>query len=118
MPFVGIVQPDDRRWNSFTMCLESILKIRPALEALLEDNDPQLAPLIPSGCQLDALQELLHPLKLIKTTSDTLQADTRPTMHLVLRKKRLNKRRTLPRKFSFDWNMIDDLTETSAHFSC
>ena len=84
MPFIDIVQPDDRRWNSFTMCLESILKIRPALEALLEDNDPHLAPLIPSGSQLDALQELLHPLKLIKTTSDTLLADTRPTMHLVL----------------------------------
>ena len=68
------------------LCIESILKIRKPLKALLDEGvfDSKFVEKIPTEKQFDTMAEILKPLSLIKTTMDKLQADNQPTLHLVI----------------------------------
>jgi hypothetical protein len=83
VPFTKIIQPIETRWNSITMCVQSILKIRSPLLALKEENSPELADKIPNKKQFESLEEVAKPMMYIKEFSDMLQSESKPMMHMV-----------------------------------
>jgi len=66
------------------MCLQTVVKISPALKRLRQENLPYFEGLIPSDKQLDSFAEMLSPLLVIKKTSEILERETKPTLHMVL----------------------------------
>ena len=82
--YIKIVQPVETRWNSVTMCINSIVKIRQPLVALKEEGNPDLVDKIPSKKQFDSFEELLKPMMFIKEVSDKLQTDKKPMLHMVI----------------------------------
>lgn len=84
MDFIKIVQPVETRWNSVTMSIQSIVKIRQPLVALKEEGNPELVDKIPTKKQFDSLEELLKPMMFIKEVSDKLQTDKKPMIHMVI----------------------------------
>ena len=70
----------------FALCLESILKVEPALKALRDDDNDKLEfeEIVPTEEQFTALKSLFKPLQLIKATINQFQGDKHPTIHLIL----------------------------------
>lgn len=81
-----IKQYSETRWSSLFFCIESIVKVKEALLAVKDDlsTDGDFAAKIPTAREFEALQDLLEPLSIIRLTSDELQADEKPTLHLVI----------------------------------
>jgi hypothetical protein len=80
-----IIRPCDTRWNSQFMCLQSIYQLKDALLKLkFQPRDADLVPLIPDEAEFEVIQSLLPPLKELKTISETLSSDTKPTLHMVV----------------------------------
>lgn len=84
MSFTKIVQPIETRWNTYTACIESIVKLKPALSALKAEANAELADKIPDKKQFKNLEEVLLPMKFIQEISEKLQTDTKPSIHLVI----------------------------------
>jgi hypothetical protein len=67
------------------MCLQSIFQLKDALLKLkFQPRDAELVPLIPDEAEFEVIQSLLPPLKELKTISETLSSDTKPTLHMVV----------------------------------
>jgi hypothetical protein len=67
------------------MCLQSIYQLKDALLKLkFQPRDADLVPLIPDEAEFEVIQSLLPPLKELKTISETLSSDTKPTLHMVV----------------------------------
>jgi len=84
VPFVRIILPVKTRWNSVVMALQTVVRISPALKKLREEQLPIFEGLIPSDKQLDAFAEMLSPLMMIRQSSELLERENKPTIHLVL----------------------------------
>lgn len=82
MKFVKIILPVKTRWNSVIMAMQTVDRIAPALKKLREDK--LFEGLIPTDKQFEAYKEMLQPLLLIKQTSEMLEREKSPTIHLVL----------------------------------
>lgn len=85
-----IIQPVKTRWNSMAMTMESILKLREALQRIEKSGDrdsstvKKLVKAIPTTAQFEALEALAPHLDRIKMFSERLTADKKPTIHLVI----------------------------------
>lgn len=66
------------------MCLQTVVKIAPALKKIRDEKLPIFDGLIPSDRQLDAFTEMLEPLLAIKHMSEALESEHKPTIHMVL----------------------------------
>jgi len=84
VPFVRIIQPVVTRWNSVVMCMKTVVRITPALKKLREEDLSNFEGLIPSDRELDSFAQMINPLLMIKQTSEQLEAEKKPTIHLVL----------------------------------
>lgn len=84
IPFVRIILPVKTRWNSLVMCLQTVVRISPALKKLREEKLPIFEDLIPTDKQLNAFEEMLGPLLMIKQASELLEREDKPTIHMVL----------------------------------
>lgn len=84
IPFVRIILPVATRWNSVVMCMKTVVRISPALKKLREEDLAYFEGIIPSDRQLDSFAQMLNPLTMIKQTSEMLEAEKKPTIHLVL----------------------------------
>jgi hypothetical protein len=84
VPFIKILLPVKTRWNSYVVCLQTVVRIAPALKKLREEEDALFEGLIPSDRQLQSFSDMLQPLLMIKQTSEMLERETKPTLHLVL----------------------------------
>jgi hAT family C-terminal dimerisation region len=65
------------------MCVDSVVKMRATLRRLAAEPGHDLHSIIPTDRQFDVLQELLHPLMMIKQSSERLSAE-RPALHMVM----------------------------------
>jgi len=84
IPFIKIVQPVATRWNSITLCIESVLKIKEALQAIRDDSDEDFTGKIPTELQFKQLTDLLPILQRIKTATEILEQEKKPTLHLII----------------------------------
>ena len=66
------------------MCMETVVKIAPALRKIREEKLAIFDGLIPSDRQLDSYAEMLPPLLLVKKYSEMLEREKSPTIHLVI----------------------------------
>jgi hypothetical protein len=64
--------------------MKTVVRIAPALKKLRDEDLPYFEGLIPSDKELDSFAQMLSPLLMIKQTSEQLEAEKRPTIHLVL----------------------------------
>ena len=81
--YIKIITPGITRWNSNAMMVESVLRLRPALESLREKED-DLADLIPSSQSFNILEALLPIMLAAKEMSEFLSSDTTTTSDLAL----------------------------------
>lgn len=84
VPFIKIILPVVTRWNSVTMCMKTVVRIAPALKKVAERELDMFRGKLPSNKQLDSYGEMLAPLLRIKSLSEELEADKKPTIHLAL----------------------------------
>lgn len=88
--YVKIIQPVKTRWNSMSMTMESIFRLKGALSYLVHFGDKdsesvkKLVKSIPSSAQFDTLEALLPHLRMIQAMSERLTSDKAPTLHLVI----------------------------------
>ncbi len=66
------------------MCLQTVVRITPALKKLREEGLTIFEGLIPNDKQLEAFAEMVNPLLMIKQSSEMLEAEKKPTIHMVL----------------------------------
>jgi hypothetical protein len=66
------------------MCLQTVVRIAPALKQLRGEKLDYFKDLIPSDRDLQAYAEMLQPLLVIKQASEALEREKSPTIHLVL----------------------------------
>ena len=66
------------------MCMQTVVRIAPALKKLREQELAYFEGLIPSDKQLDSFEQMVNPLLMIKQSSEQLEAEKKPTIHLVL----------------------------------
>jgi hypothetical protein len=88
--------PVKTRWNSNALMIESILRLRPALESLRDQEEviKDLSDSIPSAQEFEALELLLPLLNQVKEVSDELSKDNFPTCHVAF-----------SLLFKLDWNI-------------
>jgi len=84
IPFVKIINPVPTRWNSVVMSLKTVVRITPALKKLHEKELEIFRGKLPTNKQLDSYGQMLGPLMRIKTLSEEMEADKKPTIHLAL----------------------------------
>ena len=84
MDCTKIIQPIETRWNTYTMCIQSIVKLKEVLLAIKDEDDPDLGSKIPTKRQFESLEEMMKPMLFIKDISDTLQTDSKPMIHMVV----------------------------------
>lgn len=88
--YIKVIQPVKTRWNSMADCMTSIVRLRKALEELKDRADrsdkfvKKMVKAIPSSDQFDSLQSLAPHLQHIKSISERLTSDKKPTIHLVI----------------------------------
>ena len=66
------------------MSMKTVVRITPALKIIRDKDLDIFRGLIPSNKQLDSFAEMQGPLMRIKTLSEELEADSKPTIHLAL----------------------------------
>jgi hypothetical protein len=66
------------------MCLQTVVRIAPALKQLRGEKLDYFKDLIPSDRDLQTYTEMLQPLLVIKQASEVLEREKSPTIHMVL----------------------------------
>jgi hypothetical protein len=82
--YVKVMTPVKTRWNSNALMIESILRLKPALESLRDQEEviKDLSESIPSAEEFEALELLLPLLNQVKEVSEELSKDNYPTCHV------------------------------------
>jgi hypothetical protein len=81
-----IIRPCSTRWNSFHMCMQSVLDMKTPLMSIQKSCPwEKLSKIIPTEDEFDAMQSNVFLLKRIRKVSEVLSADTKPTLHRVVR---------------------------------
>ncbi len=81
--YIKIITPAATRWNSNCMMVQSVLRLRPALESLREKED-DLADLIPNSQHFNILEDLLSIMLAVKELSEFLSSDKKTTSDMTL----------------------------------
>lgn len=88
--YAKIIQPVKTRWNSMCLTMRSIVRLKPALLKIVSEGDRdsdvvrRLVKATPSESQFQVLEALVPKLEVIRSLSERLTADKRPSIHLVL----------------------------------
>ena len=81
-----IIRPCSTRWNSFHMCMQSVLDMKTPLMSIQKSSPwEKLSTLIPTEDEFDAMQSNISLLRRIRKVSEVLSADSKPTLHRVVR---------------------------------
>ena len=78
--FIRIVTSAPTRWNSRAMMLNSILRLRPALEYLRMSDKSKFSNLIPASEDFDTIEEISSLLDSFRTVSEVLSGDKTSTI--------------------------------------
>lgn len=79
-----IILPIETRWNSLALSIRSIIDLKDSLVHIRTNNPAiDLSSYIPSRAQFEMLEHLLKPLEIIKSVSEKISSDKKPTIHLV-----------------------------------
>jgi hypothetical protein len=83
--YAKIITPVATRWNSNAMMVDSILRLQRPLEAIRDgENNTDLKALVPSAEDFAILKEISPMLNDIRSKSEELSQDNRPTSQLGL----------------------------------
>jgi len=88
--YAKIIQPVKTRWNSMCMTMRSILRLKPALLKIVNEGDrdsdivKKLVKATPSEPQFQILEALVPKLEIIRSMSERLTSDKKPSIHLVM----------------------------------
>lgn len=85
VPYQRIVLPSESCWSSLCLCVDAIVNLRGALAVVAKDGAKGLlgTTTVPSEEDLDCLQEIVKPWRIIHREFQRLQS-AGPTLHLAL----------------------------------
>ena len=79
-----MISPVETRWNSTLKMMQSVIQLRPALEAIKDcthrSTDSRLQGLVPESQDFDIIESVIPILQKFEAVSDFMQSETYPTI--------------------------------------
>lgn len=84
LDFVKVITPVATRWNSNSLMLDSILRMKATFVGLREKKADLLFDVLPTNDQFIIMEGLVPILATVRKMSEFMSTDTKPTMHYIL----------------------------------